>query len=64
MHIRLPEGRTITGFRAFRHIARHMPLLWPLMILCYLPGAAWIGERIYKRISLRRDACTHGECGG
>ena len=62
VHIKLPDGRTMTGFRAFRHIARFLPLLWPVMILSYLPGATVIGKMIYKRISSRCKACTHEDC--
>lgn len=62
MHIRLPDGRTFKAFRAFRALTWNLPVLWPLAPFLYLPGVAWIGERVYKRVSRRRVRCSHGEC--
>ncbi len=59
MHIRLPDGTTLTGFNAFRRLTHHLPLLWVLMPLLYLPGMAWIGERIYASVAARRKTCAH-----
>lgn len=62
MHIRLADGSTFTGFEAFRKLSHELPLLWFLLPFLYLPGAAWIGEKIYRRIAERRKACTHETC--
>ncbi len=63
MHIKMPDGRTFTGFRAFRVIAHHLPLLWPLVPVSYLPGATAIGDRTYQRIADKRKTCDHEDCG-
>ena len=62
MHIRLPDGRTFAGFSAFRELAWHLPLLWPIAPLLYLPGVRPIGDVIYARIAQRRRSCTHESC--
>lgn len=62
MHIRLPDGRTFKAYRAFRALAWHLPVLWPLAPFLYIPGIAWIGERVYARIARKRVRCSHGEC--
>ncbi len=62
MHIRTPDGTTLTGFRAFRRLSHHLPLLWLLMPFLYLPGAAIFGEWIYGQIAERRRTCTHESC--
>ncbi len=58
----MPDGRTYVGFRAFRQIAHHLPPLWPLVPIAYLPGAASIGDRVYRRIADKRKKCNHQEC--
>ena len=62
LHIRFPDGRTCTAFRAFRALAWHLPLLWPLIPFLYIPGVAWIGKKVYHRISANRRTCTHKNC--
>ncbi len=49
-----PEGRVSGGFLAFQRLCRHVPLLWPLAPFVYLPGAAWVGTRIYRWIATHR----------
>ena len=49
-----PNGRTAGGFDAFRLIARVLPALWPVLPLLYVPGAAWIGRRVYKWVAKNR----------
>jgi predicted DCC family thiol-disulfide oxidoreductase YuxK len=48
------------GFYAFRRIARHLPLLWPVRPLLYLPKIDLAGDRLYQRIADRRH-CALGE---
>ncbi|MDO8648797.1 MAG: DUF393 domain-containing protein [Candidatus Peregrinibacteria bacterium] len=62
LHARFRTGKTRTGFDAFRAIAWHLPLLWPVAPFLYLPGIAPIGRRIYARIAERRKTCTHDNC--
>ena len=42
------------GFKAFRYLARHMPLLWPLLPILHLPKMDAAGGRVYSRIAGRR----------
>ncbi|MBI3996731.1 MAG: DUF393 domain-containing protein [Candidatus Omnitrophica bacterium] len=58
-----PNGRLSGGFVAFARMTRHLPLLigfWPLV---HLPGAQWIGTRVYQWIAAHRDLLhTHAAC--
>jgi predicted DCC family thiol-disulfide oxidoreductase YuxK len=49
-----PAGRVTTGFDGFRALTRVLPAMWPLRPLMYLPGAAWIGRRVYRWVARRR----------
>lgn len=62
LHIKMPDGITAQGFFAFRMLARHLPALWIIVPFLYLPGASFIGQRIYARIAERRKTCTHEKC--
>ena len=37
MHVRFPNGKTLKGFSAFRAITWHLPTLWLIAPLLYLP---------------------------
>ena len=41
------------GFQAFRKLLFAMPLLWPPLLLLYLPGSRSVGDRLYRLISQR-----------
>jgi hypothetical protein len=62
MHIVLPGGSVERGFDAFRALAWHLPALWALAPLLYLPGVLPLGRAAYARIAERRRRCTHAEC--
>jgi predicted DCC family thiol-disulfide oxidoreductase YuxK len=66
MHLLTAEGREVYhGFRAFRWMAWRLPLLWPLLPLLYLPGAATAGQRSYlwvARNRFRLVPCHGGVC--
>lgn len=62
MHIRYANGATLHGFSAFRSLSWHLPLLWILAPLFYLPGVKFVGDRVYARIAARRNRCTHDRC--
>jgi len=62
VHIRFQGGKTFNGFYAFRRLARHLPLLWPLLPFLYIPGASWIGTRIYARIAAKRCKSNGDGC--
>jgi predicted DCC family thiol-disulfide oxidoreductase YuxK len=66
MHLLTAGGREVYhGFRAFRWMAWRLPLLWPLVPLLYLPGAAAVGQRAYlwvARNRFRLVPCHGGVC--
>lgn len=62
MHIRLEDGSYLTGFDAFRHLAKSLPPLWPALLFLWLPGVAPVGRRIYAKIADNREKCAHEGC--
>lgn len=54
------------GFRAFRKIAKSLPLLWPFVPFLYFPAMTVIGDRLYKLIARNRyllfGRCNDGYC--
>lgn len=56
------KARTLKGFDALRALSWHLPPLWPVALLLYLPGIAPVGRRIYAHIAARRKRCTHKTC--
>jgi predicted DCC family thiol-disulfide oxidoreductase YuxK len=57
MHVVTPgttRRRCYGGFYAFRTLAWYLPACWPILPLLYLPGADWVGERIYAWIARNR----------
>lgn len=48
------ESGWLGGFFAFRYLARHLPLLWPLRPFLYLGPIRSTGDRLYQRIAARR----------
>ncbi len=62
LHVKLPNGTFRMGFRAFRAISWSIPWLWVFAPFLYLPGAVFIGDRVYDRIAKRRKKCRHGHC--
>jgi predicted DCC family thiol-disulfide oxidoreductase YuxK len=65
MIVRTPSGGIYGGFDAFRVVARALPGLWPVLPLLYLPGAGWIGRRIYRWVARNRyrlAKCESGVC--
>jgi predicted DCC family thiol-disulfide oxidoreductase YuxK len=66
MHLLTPGGKQIYhGFAALRWLAWHLPLLWPLVPLMYLPGALTLGQRLYLWVARHRFQlvpCHGGVC--
>ena len=54
IHVVTGNGKVFRGFKAFRYLARYLPLLWPILPLLYLPGASWVGQRAYEWLARRR----------
>ena len=62
LHVKFPDGSTLSGFSAFRAMSWHLPPLWILAPLLYLPGMKFAGDRVYACIAERRKRCTHDAC--
>jgi len=62
MHIRMPDGTTLSGFDAFRRMTWHLPALWPLAPVLSLPGVPTIGRKVYAVITANRKRCVEGTC--
>lgn len=62
MHIRFPNKKTLKGFSAARALTWHLPVLWIVAPLFYIPGVSIIGNKIYKRVARSRKKCTHESC--
>jgi predicted DCC family thiol-disulfide oxidoreductase YuxK len=52
--LREPDGKWHGGYDAFRAMAKHFPMLWPLLPLLFVPPVPAIGRRLYARIAGRR----------
>ena len=52
------------GFFAFRRVLWSSPLMWPLLLLFYLPGASFAGTRIYAWVARNRESfgCESNSC--
>lgn len=46
--------KTYGGFQAFRRLTLALPMLYPLILLVYFPGASFIGNIIYRFIAKNR----------
>ena len=55
MHVVDRGGRVHRGFRAWRRIAREVPILMPLLPLLWLPGASIVGDRVYRWVAAHRS---------
>jgi predicted DCC family thiol-disulfide oxidoreductase YuxK len=68
MHVVTPDhGHVHHGFAALRWLAWHLPLLWPVAPLLYLPGVPALGQRLYlwvARNRFRLVPCHGGVCAG
>lgn len=54
VHVVTPEDEVLRGFFACRRVAAVLPLLWPLLPLLYLPGAAAAGTAAYMWVARHR----------
>ncbi len=66
MHAVSNAGRVTHGFQAVRAVATRLPLFWPLAMIGYLPGVAWLGRGAYNRVAAARPrdvARTDLVCG-
>src|SRR5450432_2965292 len=51
MHVITSDGRIYRGFDSYRSLAWVLPLLWPIVLLLYLPPVRWLGWRIYRHVA-------------
>ena len=64
-----PGGRLTEGFFSIRRLSLKLPMLWPIALLCYVPGAGWLGQRVYDWVARRRFGwhagarCRTNQCG-
>jgi len=54
MHLIRPNEQVLTGFDAYRALARVVPLGWLGLPLLSVPGVCVIGRRIYAVVASRR----------
>ena len=63
-----PNGHLSGGFDAFARLCRRLPLLWWCAPLAYLPGARWVGTRLYRWVAFNRyvlhrnPVCATNQC--
>ena len=51
----LIEGKKVhKGYYAWKQIAKKVPLMYPLYLVSLIPGADFIGDKIYKVIAKHR----------
>ncbi|MFT5387994.1 MAG: putative DCC family thiol-disulfide oxidoreductase YuxK [Candidatus Omnitrophota bacterium] len=48
------KGGIYSGFYAFRRLSLWLPMLWPLLLVFYIPAAGFIGSVIYGIIARNR----------
>jgi len=49
-----PRGRIHKGVWGLRRIGLRIPLLAPMCLLLWLPGAIWIADRLYRQVAQNR----------
>jgi predicted DCC family thiol-disulfide oxidoreductase YuxK len=65
MYVKKANGRHYGGYYALRALACAIPLLWPILPFMWLPGASWVGTRVYRHIArnrFKRAACDNEIC--
>lgn len=54
IHVIEENGRVFAGFDGTRRMLRELPIGFPLWLLLHLPGANWLGPRVYRLIARNR----------
>ena len=54
IHCVTAEGRIYRGARCFRFLGMRLPLLTPIALVLWIPGALQIAEIVYRWLSHRR----------
>jgi predicted DCC family thiol-disulfide oxidoreductase YuxK len=66
MHVIARDRRVTAGFDAVRTLGGWLPLFWPLALIGWLPGVAWLGRLVYNYLASTRprdEPCTDDVCG-
>ncbi len=68
MQLICPDGKTFGGFFAFRRLCLMLPMLYPMVLVMYFPGAGVVGPLVYRFIAGHRylfhvnPACKSNSC--
>ncbi len=54
LHLREPDGTLYGGFVVFKRLCFVMPMLYPLILLFYFPGAGIVGPWVYRWVAKNR----------
>ncbi len=54
MHVKMQTGEFFKGFSAFRALSWHLPPLWLIAPLLYVPGVRAIGDLVYAWVAEHR----------
>ncbi len=54
MHVRFVDGSYRKGFFAFRALTWHLPAVWLLAPLLYIPGVSLVGKAVYGWVAKHR----------
>lgn len=54
MHLAMPDGRVLAGGRAVSEIFRLLPGWRWLAWVFWVPGVAWVTDRVYAWVAARR----------
>jgi predicted DCC family thiol-disulfide oxidoreductase YuxK len=60
IHCVTADGRVLSGARCLRFVSLRLPLLAPLALLLWIPGALAVAEWFYRRISANRHRLSRG----
>jgi predicted DCC family thiol-disulfide oxidoreductase YuxK len=66
MHALSIDGRITVGYDAVRAASARLPLFWLFFLIGFIPGVAWLGNRVYNLVAATRPrdgACTDDACG-
>ena len=68
MRLDAADGKTYSGFFAFRQLVLILPVLYVMIPFVYFPGAGFLGPYVYRWIARNRylfpvfHTCKDGEC--
>lgn len=54
VHVVLPDGSVLTGYKGVRELLRRLPLTGWMYPILMLPGVSWLGDKVYKWIAAHR----------